>query len=150
VGERNSPKDAILFNMARDKHHTVVRTALEKAGWTITDDPFLMRIGETDLQIDLGAERVIGAERGTEKIAVEIKVFGQVSLVQAFHNAVGQYLNYRVNLEEYFPDRELFLAVPQDVFAGFFQTELAKRSITRLEIKLLVFEPETEVIVWQS
>jgi hypothetical protein len=70
--------------------------------------------------------------------------------VQAFHNAVGQYLNHRVNLEEYFPDRELFLAVPQDVFAGFFQTELAKRSIKRLEIKLLVFEPETEVIVWQS
>ncbi len=136
--------------MARDKYHNVVRLALEKAGWTITDDPFVLKVGETDLQIDLGAEKVIAAELGQQKIAVEIKVFGQPSLVQAFHTAVGQYLNYRVNLEEYHPERELYLAVPQNVFETFFKTELAQRSVKRLQIKLLVFEPETEVIVWQS
>ena len=41
--------------MARDKYHSVVRAALEKAGWTITDDPFVINVGTTDLQIDLGA-----------------------------------------------------------------------------------------------
>ncbi len=135
--------------MARDKYHFVVRTALEKAGWTITDDPFVINVGKTDLQIDLGAERILAAEQNNQKIAVEIKVFGNVSLVQAFHAAVGQYMNYRVNLEEYHPERQLFLAVPRDIFETFFASELAIRSVKRLQIKLLVFDPETEVIVWQ-
>jgi hypothetical protein len=50
----------------------------------------VIRVGHTDLQIDLGAERLLAAENGEQKIAVEIKVFGQASLVQAFHMAVGQ------------------------------------------------------------
>ncbi len=135
--------------MARDKYHSVVRVALEKAGWTITDDPFVINVGTTDLQIDLGAERLLAAEQGNERIAVEIKVFGNISLVQAFHTAVGQYLNYRVNLEEYHPERQLFLAVPKSIFETFFASELAIRSVKRLQIKLLIFDPETEVISWQ-
>jgi hypothetical protein len=136
--------------MARDKYHFVVRTALEKAGWVVTDDPFVMNIGKTDLQIDLGAERILAAEQGNQKIAIEIKVFGQVSLVQAFHTAVRQYMNYRVNLEEYHPERQLFLAVPIDIFQTFFSSELALRSVNRLQIKLLIFDPQTEEISWQS
>ncbi len=136
--------------MARDKYHFVVRTALEKAGWIVTDDPFVMNVGKTDLQIDLGAERILAAEQGNQKIAVEIKVFGQVSLVQAFHTAVGQYMNYRVNLEEYHPERQLFLAVPIDIFQTFFSSELVLRSVNRLQIKLLIFDPQTEELTWQS
>ncbi len=135
--------------MARDKYHAVVRVALEKAGWTITDDPFVINVGTTDLQIDLGAERLLAAEQGNQRIAVEIKVFGNISLVQAFHAAVGQYMNYRVNLEEYHPERQLFLAVPKSIFETFFVSELAIRSVKRLQIKLLIFDPETEVILWQ-
>jgi hypothetical protein len=135
--------------MARDKYHAVVRVALEKAGWTITDDPFVINVGTTDLQIDLGAERLLAAEQGNERIAVEIKVFGNISLVQAFHTAVGQYMNYRVNLEEYHPERQLFLAVPKSIFETFFASELAIRSVKRLQIKLLIFDPESEVISWQ-
>ena len=135
--------------MARDKYHSVVRAALEKAGWTITDDPFVINVGTTDLQIDLGAQRLLAAEQGNERIAIEIKVFGNVSLVQAFHTAVGQYMNYRVNLEEYHPERQLFLAVPKRIFETFFASELAIRSVKRLQIKLLIFDPETEVISWQ-
>lgn len=135
--------------MARDKYHSVVRAALEKAGWTITDDPFVINVGTTDLQIDLGAQRLLAAEQGNERIAIEIKVFGNISLVQAFHTAVGQYMNYRVNLEEYHPERQLFLAVPKRIFETFFASELAIRSVKRLQIKLLIFDPETEVISWQ-
>ncbi len=136
--------------MVRDKYHFVVRTALEKAGWVVTDDPFVMNIGKTDLQIDLGAEQILAAEQGNQKIAVEIKVFGQISFVQAFHTAVGQYMNYRVNLEEYHSERQLFLAVPIDIFQTFFITELARRSVNRLQIKLLIFDPQTEELTWQS
>jgi XisH protein len=135
--------------MARDQFHFVVRSALENAGWVITDDPYVIRVGHTDLQIDLGAERLLAAENGEQKIAVEIKVFGQASLVQAFHMAVGQYMNYRVNLEEHDPERQLFLAVTKGVYEAFFESELAQRSVKRLQIKLLIFDPETEVITWQ-
>ena len=36
---------------AKDIFHDVVRLALEKDGWTITDDPLTLAIGERDLYI---------------------------------------------------------------------------------------------------
>lgn len=49
---------------ARDIFHKVVRPALEKAGWEITDDPLLIEYGKQDLYIDLGAQKLIAAEKG--------------------------------------------------------------------------------------
>ena len=57
---------------ARDLYHDAVKNALVKDGWTITHDPFIVEIEGDRLYIDLGAERVIAAEKGTRKIAVEI------------------------------------------------------------------------------
>ena len=57
---------------AKDFYHDTVRHALEKDGWEITHDPYFMRIGRRKGYVDLGAE-MVAAERGTEKIAVEIK-----------------------------------------------------------------------------
>ena len=48
---------------------------LEKEGWQITHDPLDLSTDDVELLADLGAERVIGAERGNEKICVEIKSF---------------------------------------------------------------------------
>lgn len=42
--------------MARDLFHNIVRSALEKDGWVITDDPLSIRCGGVDIQIDLGVE----------------------------------------------------------------------------------------------
>ena len=64
--------------MARDIFHDSVKEALVKEGWKITADPLTFKIGKIQIQIDLGAERLIAAERGTEKIAIEIKTFGNV------------------------------------------------------------------------
>jgi hypothetical protein len=55
---------------ARDLFHQAVRTALEKEEWLITDDPLEVELEDTTLKIDLGAERLIAAEKGEEKIAV--------------------------------------------------------------------------------
>jgi hypothetical protein len=61
---------------AKDLYHETVKTALIKDGWTITDDhPLSLKIGNRNTAIDLGAEKIIAAERGTEKIAVEVKSF---------------------------------------------------------------------------
>lgn len=61
---------------AKDIYHEVVKTALTKDGWTITDDPFRIRLARgRNLFVDLGAERLLALERDTEKIVVEVKSF---------------------------------------------------------------------------
>ena len=61
--------------MAKDRFHGVVKTALVKDGWTVTHDPFEIQVGGVDMEIDLGAERLLAAERKDEKIAIEVKSF---------------------------------------------------------------------------
>ncbi len=51
----------------RDIYHYPVRRALEKDGWTITHDPYRLEIGEKRLEADLGAERLISAEKALKK-----------------------------------------------------------------------------------
>lgn len=61
--------------MAKDIYHDTVRTALEKDNWIITDDPLTLKVGRRDLFVDLGAEKLLAAQRQGKKIAVEIKSF---------------------------------------------------------------------------
>jgi hypothetical protein len=44
--------------------------------------------------IDLGAEKLIAAEKDGSYIAVEVKSFLQSSVLSDFHTALGQFLNY--------------------------------------------------------
>lgn len=137
--------------MAKDLFHQAVRNALEKENWFITDDPLSLKLGGVDLYIDLGAEKLLAAERAGQKIAVEIKTFGERSEIAEFHLALGQFLNYRLALQVGDPDRELFLAVPQVIYESFFTLEFIKMSITNYQIKLLVYEPATETIaLWKN
>jgi len=106
---------------AKDRFHTVVRTALEKEQWKITDDPLKLEVGGTKFEIDLGAEQLLVAERGEEKIAVEIKTFLSDSPLTDYHAALGQFLNYRLALEISEPTRTLYLAVPVRAYEAFFK-----------------------------
>jgi XisH protein len=134
---------------AKDKIHETVKSALAKDGWEITHDPFTMRIGKLDLQVDLGAERLVAAEKGDQKIAVEIKSFVGRSLVAEFHLAVGQFLNYRVAMKAQAPDRVLFLAVLIDVWDEFFQSDLAQLSIREYSLKIIIVDPlKEEIVQW--
>lgn len=132
---------------ARDVFHDAVRKGLEKEGWIVTDDPLRIRAGRVDMQIDLGAERVIAAEREEEKIAVEIKSFISTSNISEFHTAVGQFLNYRVALEEQQPNRILYLAIPLGASQTFFTLPFVQTIVERFQIKLIVYDPANEVIV---
>lgn len=103
---------------------------------------------EVTLKIDLGAERLIAAERGGEKIAVEVKSFASPSAVSEFHTALGQFLNYLIMLEENEPDRQLYLAVPLETYETFFQSRLAQIAVRRHQISLIVYDSILEEI-WQ-
>jgi hypothetical protein len=133
--------------MAKDIFHQQVKAALIKSGWTITHDPYLVRITDViKLQIDLGAENAIGAERDREKIAVEIKSFISDSDINAFHTALGQYLNYSKGLSKQEPDRTLYLAVPLETYIDFFQLSFVQETIELYKIKLVIYEANTEEI----
>jgi len=133
--------------MAKDLFHDAVRRALEKEGWIITADPFFLRFGGIEMYIDLGAEQILAAERGTEKIAVEIKSFLAPSATTEFNTALGQFLKYQLALEQSEPDRILYLAVPVDTYDSFFTLELPRLVIQRYQVHLIVYEPGEEVIV---
>jgi XisH protein len=136
---------------AKDTFHKLVRTALEKEGWTITHDPYHIDLGFVDFYIDLGAERLIAATRDGEKIAVEIKTFLAASTISEFHTAIGQYINYRIALEEVDANRLLYLAVPLDIYKRFFKYPFIQTVISRNQIPLLVYDTEKqEVSKWIS
>lgn len=134
---------------AKDVFHQAVKAALIDDQWLITDDPLTIQIDGVDFYIDLGAEKLIAAEKAGQRIAVEVKSFLGPSLVSDFHVALGQCLNYRLALEGYDPDRQLFLAVPRDTYSTFFTTPFIQRSVQRHRLALLVYDPETqEVLQW--
>jgi hypothetical protein len=137
--------------MAKDLFHQAVRQALIKNGWTITSDPLIIRIERVKLEIDLAAEKVFAAEKDEQKIAVEVKSFINPSAISDFHNALGQFLNYRLALEMTEPKRILYLAVPIDIFNTFFQERFTQAAILQYAINIIAYEPNTEeIIVWKN
>jgi hypothetical protein len=130
----------------RDIYHDTVKNALIKDGWTITDDPFALPFGLHNLYVDLGAEQMLAAEKNGAQIAVEIKSFSGRSEVDDLENALGQYLLYRSLMQRRYPGHTLYLAIPKDAFDGVFSSELGRVVREDYALKLVVFDPDQEVI----
>ncbi|MBC6420374.1 MAG: XisH family protein [Hormoscilla sp. SP12CHS1] len=130
---------------AKDLFHNLVKKALETEGWIIT--AHLRLGGVLDMYIDLGAQKVIAAEKDEKKIAVEIKSFVGSSTISEFHLALGQFFNYRYALEEVEPDRTLYLAVPLTVYQEFFYLNFIQSVVIKSQLNLIIFNVETEEIV---
>lgn len=124
-----------------------MKRALQKGGWTITHDPFPLQIGKKRLSADLGAERLISAERGLQRIVVEVKSFVGQSDVKDLEQALGQYVLYRQILNEMSIERDLYLAVTQPTFNSVFTIELGQVLLKNQVVKLIVFDDEREAIV---
>ena len=132
---------------AKDIYHDTVKRALQKDGWIITHDPFPLQIGRKRLSADLGAERLINAEKGTQKIVVEVKSFVGRSDVKDLEQALGQYILYRQVLNEMRIDRSLYLAISQPIFNSVFTIELGQVLLKNQIVKLIVFDDKSEAIV---
>jgi hypothetical protein len=138
---------------AKDKIHDVVKNALIKDGWEITDDPLEVEYEGVKLKIDLGAEQefLVAAVKQERQIAVEIKGFLTTSPVYELHRVVGQFLDYEQALEETHPGRVLYLAVPLDIYRIFFATRYAQAVIRRRNIRIIVISTQKEEIVeWKN
>ncbi len=98
------------------------------------------------MEIDLAAEHVLAAERGTERIAIEVKSFLGKSKLNDFYEAKGQYDVYRLGLQKEEPSRKLYLAIDSDIVQTFFQKALIAESLENDAISLLVFDVTTNRI----
>lgn len=132
--------------MVRDLFHQDVKEALVKEGWTVTDDPLSFKIGKMQVQIDLGAERLIAAEKGSERIAIEIKTFGSLSFITALYEAIGKYIIYRNVLKRIQPDRMLFLALPESIFDRFFEESVIQETVQEEGINLILYNQTDKLI----
>jgi hypothetical protein len=82
---------------------------------------------------------------------VEIKVFGTPSPVTELERAIGQYSIYRLLLERISPERELFLAVAQDIYEDFFRQPAIQDIVAAHQMRLLIFDPTREdIVAWIS
>lgn len=133
---------------ARDYYHDIVKAAIKKDGWTITHDPYRLKLARgKNLYIDLGAERLLAAEKGREKIAIEIKSFRRASEMKDLEEALGQFVLYEHLLNRYEPERKLYLAVSEEIRQSVFEEEAGTVLIEDQIIRLFSFNPTEEVIV---
>ena len=141
----------VVIMPAKDIYHDVVCSALIKDGWTITDDPLTLKMGGRSVYVDLGAEKLIAAERGTEKIAIEIKSFLSPSPIHDLENAWGQFFMYARALQKRDPDRLLYLAVNRNTFETLFKEEAGELLLEEPGFRMVVFDPmNEEVVLWRS
>ena len=134
----------------KDLIHNPVKNALIKDGWTITHDPFGLDYGTEDLYLDLGAERILAAERGAERIAVEIKSFVGVSTITELYSALGQYQVYLAILEAVEPDRKLYLAVSKTAYDVLTAMDTFTLIVKRYSVSLIVVRiAEEEIDQWK-
>jgi hypothetical protein len=81
------------------------------------------------------------------RIAVEIQSFLGASPVRDLEEPVGQYQVYRTLLLETEPDRVPYLALPGRAHEELLSDRSGHLLVTRLELRLVVFEETRERIV---
>ena len=64
-----------------------------------------------------------------------------------FEAALGQYILYGLYLTQILPEAVLYMAVSDAVYRSFFIKSAIQFALTELDIKLIVFDVEQEVIV---
>lgn len=143
----------------RDETHQLVREALTKDGWQITDDPYVISYGERFLFVDLGASsspvvsQFIGAQRRDQKIAVEIKEFRGKSAVNNLEQAIGQYVLYQLLLKQVDPKRKVYLAISHITYDEIFSEPIGELVINELPMDLIVIDMQAKEVkkwIWKT
>jgi hypothetical protein len=134
---------------ARDTYHQTVRNALIKDGWSITHDPLHLFWGGTKVYIDLGATKFLAAEKGEQKIAIEVKSFLSPSKIHDLEDALGHYFIYEEVLLRKEPERVPFIAIPDEAFVRVFEESLGKLFLESKRVNLIIFDPvQEEILQW--
>ncbi len=132
---------------AKDKYHDIVVTALEKEEWQITHDPYKLMVGKRRGYIDLGAEKLVAAEKEGRKIAVEIKSFLGASTLDDFEDALGQVIIYKAALLRKEPERVLYLAMPLSAYEDLFDDSFFVGILEQNDVRLIVYNLNQQTII---
>lgn len=132
---------------AKDIYHEIVKNALVKDGWKITHDPLKLTIGSRSLYVDLGAKKLLAAQKEDIKIAVEIKSFLSPSPINDLENALGQYVLYQNILQSTEPERILYLAIRLEIYNDLFTEPIGQLLLNNRQIKLIVFNSQTQDLI---
>ena len=116
-----------------------------------TGDTANLREELGDLLLQVVFHSTIGAERGSERIAVEISSFVADSPVRDLQEVVGQFVIYRALLAKTEPDRSLFLAVSTRVYDSILSEPIGQLVAAEVGWRVMVFDPtKQEVVRWIS
>ena len=96
---------------------------------------------------DCGPKSFIITNTIGEKIAIEIKTFGNASFITAFYEAVGKYIVYRKVLKLMQPDRVLYLAIPVDTYLEYHNETVVKDVFEEESFKIVLYDPDSEKII---
>jgi hypothetical protein len=133
---------------AKDIYHDCVKNALLKDHWIITHDPLTLKWGRREMYVDLGAEKLLAAQKEGRHIAVEVKSFIGPSPINDLRDALGQYIWYADILARLEPNRILYLAIRKATFTNLFEEEpIGNILLENQRLRLIVFEPKKEVII---
>lgn len=138
----------IIYMAQQDRDHHIVLKALQAAGWTITHPNGMgFSWDEKTGTIDIGAEMYI-AEKGTKKIAVEVKNYPPrgKGVMASFDRGIGQYQRYASYLRKNEPDRTLYKAVPRETYNGFLSKPTTAEFLKEQGVKMFVYDPDSETI----
>jgi XisH protein len=100
-----------------------------------------------NLFVDLGAKRLLAAERGVERIAIEVKSFTRPSDMKDLEEALGQFVLYAILLKRDYPEHILYLAVSEDTRKRVFEEEAGQTLLEDGIIRLFTFDTVKEEIV---
>jgi len=131
----------------KDIYHDQFIKALVSDGWTITHDPYYIRVDGISLYIDIGAEKNTFSEQETSrKIGAEVKNFVSISDMNELQKAIGQYTVYQEAFKRKDPDRELFLAIPSTFYKQIQKIRLYSDSLNANQIKIVVFNESSQTV----
>lgn len=136
----------------RDLYHDIVVEALIADGWTITNDPLTLPIDDTNVQIDLAAERqLVGAKKGKHLIAVEIKSYVGQSVINEAKSLLGQLHLYSALLKIHDPERELVAAIPRLFHKKLEKSPMLYDIIDVTGVKKIIYdEREKRILLWKD
>ncbi|WP_353735144.1 element excision factor XisH family protein [Okeania sp. SIO2C2] len=89
----------------------------------------------------------MAAEKDSQKIAVEVKIFVGKSAIDDLEKALGQYILYYDLLVRTQPEMTGYLAIHQEAYVDVFEDPIGQVLLENKRLKLLVFDELQEVIL---
>ena len=126
---------------ARGRYHQQVRTALEKDGWTITQDAFRVSYGGHELTAEFAAEREREGD-SPECIAVQVATGDTDPSSVGFQRTLGRFMLCDMVLSEMRSPRRLFLAITRLAFEAICADDTIRHGLSSAGVRMLVLDEQ--------